>query len=111
MPYDQMSSVISLSRRMILSIPPGKVSTYGGIAASAGLSTLPPRCRSTFTLRSRGSIAMASRRCAGGEIKLRGVAAQEQRSRTQVRGRSLQREKSGYGKVLSIFLSLGKFTR
>src|ERR1700761_8584882 len=71
-------------RRMILSIPPGKVSTYGGVAAAAGY----PRYHRAVArlLHSDPVDHLPWHRVvgAGGEIKLRGAAAHEQRARLKL---------------------------
>lgn len=71
-------------RRMILSIPSGKVSTYGSVAAAAGY----PRYHRAVArlLRSDPFDQLPWHRVlgAGGEIKLRGVAAHEQRARLKL---------------------------
>jgi methylated-DNA-protein-cysteine methyltransferase-like protein len=71
-------------RRMILSIPPGKVSTYGGVAAAAGY----PRYHRAVArlLRTDPVDQLPWHRVlgAGGEIKLRGAAAHEQRARLKL---------------------------
>src|ERR1700734_2524970 len=73
-------------QRMILSIPPGRVSTYGGVAAAAGY----PRYHRAVArlLHSDPVDQLPWHRVvgAGGEIKLRGVAAQEQRARLKLEG-------------------------
>jgi methylated-DNA-protein-cysteine methyltransferase related protein len=73
-------------RRMILSIPPGKVSTYGGVATAAGY----PRYHRAVArlLRTDPVDQLPWHRVvgAGGEIKLRGVAAREQRARLKLEG-------------------------
>jgi methylated-DNA-protein-cysteine methyltransferase related protein len=73
-------------RRMILSIPAGKVSTYGRVAAAAGY----PRYHRAVArlLRSDPVDQLPWHRVvgAGGEIKLRGAAAQEQRARLKIEG-------------------------
>jgi methylated-DNA-protein-cysteine methyltransferase-like protein len=73
-------------RRIILSIPPGKVSTYGGVAAAAGY----PRYHRAVArlLRTDPVDQLPWHRVVGvgGEIKLRGAAAQEQRSRLKLEG-------------------------
>ena len=73
-------------RRMILSIPPGKVSTYGRVAAAAGY----PRYHRAVArlLHSDPVDQLPWHRVvgAGGEIKLRGAAAQEQRARLKLEG-------------------------
>jgi methylated-DNA-protein-cysteine methyltransferase-like protein len=71
-------------RLMILSIPPGKVSTYGGVAAAAGY----PRYHRAVArlLRTDPVDQLPWHRVvgAGGEIKLRGAAAYEQRARLRL---------------------------
>jgi len=73
-------------RLMILSIPPGKVSTYGRVAAAAGY----PRYHRAVArlLRTNLPDQLPWHRVlgAGGEIKLRGSAAQEQRARLKMEG-------------------------
>jgi methylated-DNA-protein-cysteine methyltransferase-like protein len=73
-------------RRMILSIPPGKVSTYGSVAAAAGY----PRYHRAVArlLRTEPIDQLPWHRVVGvgGEIKLRGAAAQEQRVRLRLEG-------------------------
>jgi methylated-DNA-protein-cysteine methyltransferase related protein len=71
-------------RRMILSIPAGKVSTYGRVAAAAGY----PRYHRAVArlLRTDPVDQLPWHRVlgAGGEIKLRGAAAHEQRARLKL---------------------------
>jgi len=73
-------------RRMILSIPKGKVATYGQVAAAAGyplyhravarlLRTVPP-----------GTLPWQRVVGSGGEIKLRFESASEQRLRLELEG-------------------------
>jgi len=73
-------------RRIILSIPPGKVSTYGQVAAAAGY----PRFHRAVArlLRTDPPDHLPWHRVlgSGGEIKLRGAAAQEQRARLKLEG-------------------------
>jgi methylated-DNA-protein-cysteine methyltransferase-like protein len=73
-------------RHMILSIPPGKVSTYGSVAAAAGY----PRYHRAVArlLRTDPVDQLPWHRVlgAGGEIKLRGAAAREQRARLRLEG-------------------------
>jgi methylated-DNA-protein-cysteine methyltransferase-like protein len=73
-------------RRMVLSIPAGKVSTYGAVAAAAGY----PRYHRAVArlLRNDPPDSLPWHRVlgAGGEIKLRGAAAQEQRARLKLEG-------------------------
>ena len=73
-------------RRMILSIPSGKVSTYGAVAAAAGY----PRYYRAVAKLLRGDAVdqLPWHRVvgAGGEIKLRGDGAREQRLRLKAEG-------------------------
>jgi len=73
-------------RRMIFSVPAGKVSTYGRIAAAAGY----PRYHRAVArlLRTDPPDQLPWHRIlgAGGEIKLRGAAAHEQRERLKLEG-------------------------
>lgn len=73
-------------RRIIRSVPKGKVSTYGKVAAAAGYP-LYHRAVAKF-LRKAALIAVPWQRIvgAGGEIKLRGEAAAEQRLRLKMEG-------------------------
>jgi methylated-DNA-protein-cysteine methyltransferase related protein len=73
-------------RLLILSIPPGKVSTYGAVAAAAGY---PQYHRAVARLLRTGPIdQLPWHRVVGvgGEIKLRGAAAHEQRARLKLEG-------------------------
>jgi methylated-DNA-protein-cysteine methyltransferase-like protein len=73
-------------RRVIFSIPTGKVSTYGGVAAAAGYPRLHravARLLSTDTL---DQLPWHRVLGAGGEIKLSGAAAREQRARLKLEG-------------------------
>jgi methylated-DNA-protein-cysteine methyltransferase-like protein len=65
-------------------IPRGKVSTYGAIAKSAGY----PECARQVVAALRGSYDLPWQRVlgAGGEIKLRGDSALEQRFRLESEG-------------------------
>jgi methylated-DNA-protein-cysteine methyltransferase-like protein len=71
---------------MIFSIPAGKVSTYGRVAAAAGY----PRYHRAVArlLRTDPADQLPWHRVlgAGGEIKLRGAAAHEQRARLKLEG-------------------------
>jgi methylated-DNA-protein-cysteine methyltransferase-like protein len=73
-------------RRIIRSVPQGKVSTYGKVAAAAGY---PLYHRAVARLlRREASHSLPWQRIvgAGGEVKLRGEAAAEQRLRLQIEG-------------------------
>jgi len=65
-------------------VPHGMVCTYGGIARAAGLTRGARQVAATL----RGSFALPWYRIvgAGGEIKLRGEAAMEQRFRLEAEG-------------------------
>ena len=71
-------------RATILKIPRGKISTYGAIARAAGL---PGRSRQVARVLRR-SFGLPWQRVlgAGGEIKLRGDSAIEQRLRLEAEG-------------------------
>jgi len=73
-------------RRIIFSIPAGRVSTYGRVARAAGY----PRFHRAVArlLRTEPPDQLPWHRVlgAGGEIKLRGSAAQEQRARLKLEG-------------------------
>ena len=68
----------------IRQVPPGKVSTYGAIARAAGL----PRGARQVAAALRGGFGLPWHRIlgAGGEIKLRGHSAFEQRMRLESEG-------------------------
>jgi methylated-DNA-protein-cysteine methyltransferase-like protein len=71
-------------RRIIRSVPKGKVSTYGKVAAAAGY---PLYHRAVARLlRKEGGVPWQRIVGAGGEIKLRGEAAAEQRLRLTMEG-------------------------
>jgi methylated-DNA-protein-cysteine methyltransferase related protein len=65
-------------------IPKGKVSTYGGVARAAGFPGAARRVAATL----HGSVGLPWQRVvgAGGEIKLRGESAFEQRFRLEAEG-------------------------
>ena len=73
-----------LIERTIRAIPRGKVSTYGGIASAAGL----PGAARLVARTLHGSYGLPWQRVlgAGGEIKLRGDSAIEQRFRLEAEG-------------------------
>ena len=72
-------------RRIIRSIPKGKVSTYGRIAAAAGYP-LYHRAVARLLRKTTGALPWQRVVGAGGEIKLRGEAAAEQRFRLLLEG-------------------------
>jgi methylated-DNA-protein-cysteine methyltransferase-like protein len=73
-------------RRMILSIPPARVSTYGGVAAAAGY----PRYHRAVArlLRADPVDQLPWHRVvgAGGETRLPGAVANEQQARLKLEG-------------------------
>jgi methylated-DNA-protein-cysteine methyltransferase-like protein len=85
-------------RRIILSIPPGKVSTYGKVASAAGY----PRFHRAVArlLRTDPPDQLPWHRVlgAGGEIKLRGAAAHEQRARLKLEGVRFRGERVDMGR-------------
>jgi methylated-DNA-protein-cysteine methyltransferase related protein len=73
-------------RRMILSIPPGKVSTYGHVAAAAGYPQYHRAVARLLRVDPVDQLPWHRVVGAGGEIKLRGVALREQRERLRLEG-------------------------
>jgi methylated-DNA-protein-cysteine methyltransferase-like protein len=72
--------------RMILSIPPGKVSTYGAVAAAAGYPQYHRAVARLLRTDPIGQLPWHRVVGVGGEIKLRGAAAHEQRARLKLEG-------------------------
>ena len=77
-------SAILKIERTIRAIPPGKVSTYGGVARAAGL---PGAARMVARVLQRG-FGLPWQRVlgSGGQIKLTGDSAMEQRFRLEAEG-------------------------
>ena len=73
-------------RRIILSIPPGKVSTYGRVAAAAGYPRFHRAVAKLLRTDLPDQLPWHRVLGAGGEIKLRGAAAKEQRARLKLEG-------------------------
>ena len=73
-------------RHMILSIPPGKVSTYGAVAAAAGYPRYHRAVARLLRVEPVDTLPWHRVLGAGGEIKLRGAAAYEQRARLKLEG-------------------------
>lgn len=73
-------------RRIILSIPPGKVSTYGKVAAAAGYPLYHRAVARLLRVDVPDSLPWHRVLGAGGEIKLRQDAALEQRRRLRMEG-------------------------
>ncbi len=84
MPARKQFSAETRIRAAILQIPRGKVSTYGAIAKAAGL---PGHARQVARVL-RGAYGLPWQRVlgSGGEIKLRGDSALEQRFRLESEG-------------------------
>jgi methylated-DNA-protein-cysteine methyltransferase-like protein len=73
-------------RRVILSIPKGKVSSYGKIAAAAGYPLYHRAVARLLRKEMSGALPWQRVVGVGGEIKLRGEAAVEQRLRLEMEG-------------------------
>jgi methylated-DNA-protein-cysteine methyltransferase related protein len=73
-------------RRIIRSVPKGKVSTYGKVAAAAGYPLYPRAVARLLQKEALHSVPWQRIVGAGGEIKLRGEAAAEQRLRLSMEG-------------------------
>ena len=73
-------------RRIILSIPPGKVSTYGKVAASAGFPLYHRAVARLLRTDTPDSLPWHRVLGAGGQIKLKQDAALEQRRRLRMEG-------------------------
>ncbi len=73
-------------RRVILSIPAGKVSTYGRVAAAAGYPLYHRAVARLLRTDPPDHLPWHRVLGAGGEIKLRDEAAQEQRARLKLEG-------------------------
>lgn len=80
-------------RRTILSIPSGKVSTYGRVAAAAGYPRLHRAVARLLRTDPPDFLPWHRVLGAGGEIKLNGTAAREQRARLKLEGVKFKREK------------------
>ncbi|MBB5059660.1 methylated-DNA-protein-cysteine methyltransferase-like protein [Granulicella aggregans] len=73
-------------RRVILSIPPGKVSTYGKVAAAAGYPLYHRAVARLLRIDPPDLLPWHRVLGAGGEIKLPGTAAKEQKARLRLEG-------------------------
>lgn len=73
-------------RRIILSIPPGKVSTYGRVATAAGYPRLHRAVARLLRTDPPDQLPWHRVLGADGEIRLRGAAALEQRARLKMEG-------------------------
>ena len=77
-------------RRTILSIPPGKVSTYGKVAAAAGYPLYHRAVARLLRTDTPDSLPWHRVLGAGGQIKLRTDAALEQKRRLRMEGVKFQ---------------------
>ena len=73
-------------RRIVLSIPAGKVSTYGRVATAAGYPLYHRAVARLLRTDPPDYLPWHRVLGAGGEIKLRGAAAHEQRARLKIEG-------------------------
>jgi methylated-DNA-protein-cysteine methyltransferase-like protein len=73
-------------RRIIRSVPKGKVSTYGKVAAAAGYPLYHRAVAHLLRQAPLQGLPWQRIVAAGGEIKLRGEAAAEQRLRLSIEG-------------------------
>ena len=73
-------------RRIIRSVPKGKVSTYGKVAAAAGYPLYHRAVAQLLRKQALNRLPWQRIVGAGGEIKLRGEAAAEQRLRLTMEG-------------------------
>ncbi len=73
-------------RRIIFAIPPGKVSTYGRVAAAAGYPRFHRAVARLLRIDPPDQLPWHRVLGTGGEIKLRGAAAREQRARLKLEG-------------------------
>jgi methylated-DNA-protein-cysteine methyltransferase-like protein len=90
-------------RRMILSIPAGKVSSYGRVAAAAGYPLYHRAVARLLRTDPVDQLPWHRVLGAGGEIKLRGAAAREQRARLLLEGVSFKGKKVDLEKFEHIF--------
>lgn len=77
-------------RLMILSIPAGKVSTYSAVAAAAGYPQYHRAVARLLRIDPIDQLPWHRVVGVGGEIKLRGAAAREQRARLKLEGVQFQ---------------------
>ena len=80
-------------RRIILSIPPGKVSTYGQVAAAAGYPLYHRAVARLLRTDPPDHLPWHRVLGAGGEIKVRGAGASEQRARLKLEGVQFQNKR------------------
>ena len=80
-------------RRLIVSIPAGKVSTYGAVAAAAGYPHYHRAVAKLLRTDPQDLLPWHRVLGAGGEVKLHGDAAQEQRLRLEAEGVHFERDR------------------
>lgn len=85
-PRDESSARAAAFRRMILSIPKGKVATYGQVAAAAGYPRHSRAVARLLRVAPSGRLPWQRVVGAGGEIKLPLEAGADQRFRLQMEG-------------------------
>src|SRR5271170_8437977 len=73
-------------RRVVLSIPPGKVSTYGKVAAAAGYPLYHRAVARLLRTDPPDQLPWHRVLGAGGQIKLPGSSAKEQKARLKLEG-------------------------
>src|SRR3984893_542745 len=86
-------------RHMILSIPPGKVNSYGGVAAAAGYPRYH-RAVARLLHQDHWDLLPWHRVVANGEIKTSGASAKEQKARLRAEGVSFDGKKINRGAFL-----------
>lgn len=94
-------------RRVIFSIPSGRVSTYGRVAAAAGYPRLHRAVARLLSTDVPDQLPWHRVLGAGGEIKLRGTAAREQRARLKLEGVEFKGKKVDMGRFEHLFRPQG----
>lgn len=89
-------------RFMILSIPPGRVSTYGAVAAAAGYPQYHRAVARLLRVDPIDQLPWHRVVGAGGEIKLRGAAAHEQRERLKLEGVQFSGKRVDMGRFMHL---------
>jgi methylated-DNA-protein-cysteine methyltransferase-like protein len=90
-------------RRVILSIPKGKVATYGQVAAAAGYPLYHRAVARLLSNVPSGTLPWQRVVGAGGEIKLRFEAASEQRLRLELEGVTFRGKKINLAEHQHVF--------
>ena len=94
-------------RRMILSIPAGKVSTYGRVAAAAGYPQYHRAVAKLLRDRSDRSTTLASRSGSGRRDQAARRRCEGAAGAPQAGGSPVQRRKSGHGPLRAHFQTVG----